>query len=542
MFGIRDIIQNYYPYAPFGRGLVSEHMRKKSVYMINRSVTQDERLVSEISTTRYKTNHLSDYEVIGQPFERFGLQLTGVNKYQIPPLAYDPNIVYPQIMYQMYNGCVEFNGTLTKGTSSIPVNVKIFKDDFKHVKLVYQQESAILSVIPAHDSIVPLLGVFEEGNYRAVVTSLQRYITLERYYDEIRSNDMFPTRFEKTEDGKIKSTNFPSDTRIEDRGIIPFAAAKSILSKIALGIHHMHSNKVVHLDIKSSNILIDCSACGAHLGPYPDAVRPYISNFESARLIESEMSMTMRAPEERRGTVPFMAPEVHEQRETCDLAKVDMYAFGMLIYELLKGDKPWFTLYNFPRDGNVNDDASDTISLWNDEIRKNVLAGKRPNIDPRWDKTLVLLMTCCWSQDPDRRPSALQAYTALLAVSDKEEETAHLTQFADNQDKSDEAREEIYNFLKTLATDLFKDKLFEASSKIYLKALKFVSEKGISEITREKFRGFVIICLGNAAQCMLNSGKHQNAIDYATNALSFDPTNVKSLYRRGVSYLALKQR
>lgn len=34
-----------------------------------------------------------------------------------------------------------------------------------------------------------------------------------------------------------------------------------------------------------------------------------------------------------------------------------------------------------------------------------VLAGKRLEVRPEWDRFLVALMTRCWSHDPDQRPT-----------------------------------------------------------------------------------------------------------------------------------------
>ena len=61
-----------------------------------------------------------------------------------------------------------------------------------------------------------------------------------------------------------------------------------------------------------------------------------------------------------------MAPEVLTQSEDCDLTKVDSYAFGMMIYELFVGDRPWIRLYNH--------EATSPADKWRADIKKLVPA------------------------------------------------------------------------------------------------------------------------------------------------------------------------
>ena len=52
---------------------------------------------------------------------------------------------------------------------------------------------------------------------------------------------------------------------------------------------------------------------------------------------------------------------------------------------------------------------------------------------------------------------------------------------------------------------------------------------------------YYVICKSNASQCCINLRDFEGAINYATEALVFAPNNLKALYRRGISYLELKQ-
>ena len=110
-----------------------------------------------------------------------------------------------------------------------------------------------------------------------------------------------------------------------------------------------------------------------------------------------------------------------------------------------------------------------------------------------------------------------------------------------------------YERLKALATAKFKEKKFAEAIKYYDEAAKVVysptnnttptptnatittaNTGGDKDLT---CIGYYVVCKSNAAQCCMNIGDFKGAIKYAYEALSEDPTNVKALYRRGISLL-----
>jgi hypothetical protein len=77
-----------------------------------------------------------------------------------------------------------------------------------------------------------------------------------------------------------------------------------------------------------------------------------------------------------------------------DYKKVDVYAFGILMYEIISGQVPYF-------ERNFNDMY---------ELRRFVTEGGRPCIDSNWSHTLVTIMIDCWSVNSTERPS----FTAIV--------------------------------------------------------------------------------------------------------------------------------
>ncbi|OQU86374.1 hypothetical protein SORBI_3003G080100 [Sorghum bicolor] len=97
---------------------------------------------------------------------------------------------------------------------------------------------------------------------------------------------------------------------------------------IARGLEYLHHNcntRIVHFDIKPQNILLDQDFC------------PKIADFGLAKLChtrESKFSMT-----ETRGTIGFIAPEVHSRAFGVVSTKSDVYSYGMMLLEMIGGRK-----------------------------------------------------------------------------------------------------------------------------------------------------------------------------------------------------------
>ncbi|XP_037416435.1 uncharacterized protein LOC119279206 [Triticum dicoccoides] len=102
------------------------------------------------------------------------------------------------------------------------------------------------------------------------------------------------------------------------------------LYAIALGIargleylHHSCNTRIVHFDIKPQNILLDKD------------FNPKIADFGLAKLChtkESKLSMTGA-----RGTIGFIAPEVHSRTFGVVSTKSDVYSYGMMLLEMVGG-------------------------------------------------------------------------------------------------------------------------------------------------------------------------------------------------------------
>ncbi|MFN0060769.1 MAG: protein kinase domain-containing protein [Planctomycetota bacterium] len=105
----------------------------------------------------------------------------------------------------------------------------------------------------------------------------------------------------------------------------------ALLAAICDGVHHAHLHGLIHRDLKPSNILV--TAAG----------EPKILDFGVARAVEPATTATLVATREGQilGTLPYMSPEqLGTETERTDF-RADIYAIGVLAYELLGGRLPF---------------------------------------------------------------------------------------------------------------------------------------------------------------------------------------------------------
>ncbi len=139
-------------------------------------------------------------------------------------------------------------------------------------------------------------------------------------------------------DGRTVEQPFFAMEYIRGRPLDEYAAARGLGTRARLGllaricdaVHHAHQKGVIHRDLKPGNILVD------------ERGQPKILDFGVARVTDADVQMTTLQTHVGQliGTLPYMSPEqIAGDPHELD-TRSDVYALGVICYQLLTGRLP----------------------------------------------------------------------------------------------------------------------------------------------------------------------------------------------------------
>ncbi len=105
----------------------------------------------------------------------------------------------------------------------------------------------------------------------------------------------------------------------------------ALVADICDAVHHAHQKGIIHRDLKPGNILVD------------DTGQPKVLDFGVARVTNSDVHYTTMRTNVGQvvGTLPYMSPEQMAGRSDDLDIRTDVYAIGVILYELLGGRLPF---------------------------------------------------------------------------------------------------------------------------------------------------------------------------------------------------------
>ncbi len=117
---------------------------------------------------------------------------------------------------------------------------------------------------------------------------------------------------------------------VADRGLLPVAEACELIRQVAIGLEYIHTQGLVHRDIKPHNLLISSTG------------QVKILDLGLATLKGSQKSTEgeLTADHQFLGTVDYAAPEQWESSRDVDI-RADIYSLGCTLYYLLTGQTPF---------------------------------------------------------------------------------------------------------------------------------------------------------------------------------------------------------
>ncbi|GMH01287.1 hypothetical protein Nepgr_003126 [Nepenthes gracilis] len=153
----------------------------------------------------------------------------------------------------------------------------------------------------------------------------------------------------------------------QDPYSLPLNLVLKLSLDIAHGMQYLHSQGILHRDLKSENLLLG------------DDMVVKVADF-GISCLESQCGSAKLFT----GTYRWMAPEMIKEKHYTK--KVDVYSFGIVLWELLTALTPFDNL--------TPEQAAFAV------CQKNA----RPPLPSNCPAALAHLINRCWSTDPDKRP------------------------------------------------------------------------------------------------------------------------------------------
>ncbi|XVF71857.1 hypothetical protein PTKIN_Ptkin12aG0073100 [Pterospermum kingtungense] len=209
----------------------------------------------------------------------------------------------------------------------------------------------------------------------------------------------------------IENGNLSQHLRGSSREPLPWSTRMQIALDSARGLEYIHEHTVpvyIHRDIKSANILIDKS------------FRAKVADFGLTKLTEvGSASLPTRLV----GTFGYMPPEYAQYGDVS--SKVDVYAFGVVLYELISAKEAIVKA-----DGSMAE-TKGLVALFEDALNEPDCKEELCKlIDPRLGDNYPLdsvfkmaqLAKACTQENPQLRPSMRSIVVALMTLSSSTED------------------------------------------------------------------------------------------------------------------------
>jgi serine/threonine protein kinase len=150
-----------------------------------------------------------------------------------------------------------------------------------------------------------------------------------------------------------------------------------LICDIVMGMRYVHAHGILHRDLKPSNVLLD------------QHFRAKICDFGCSHREDLES-----APTGETGTINYAAPEQLVEGLPYT-TKTDVFAFGLLLYEIVSGTPVFSTNLSVMR------------------IIKLHRAKYRPDPPAKSGRLMQQIIQRCWSNRQDSRPSFADIFTAF---------------------------------------------------------------------------------------------------------------------------------
>jgi len=218
--------------------------------------------------------------------------------------------------------------------------------------------------------------VIEELAHEISLITRIRHPNIVQFYAVSLKHPMFYIISEYCDNGGLNNI-------LEDSSLhLPLSQRLQYAVDAANGMKHLHSLRIIHRDLKVSNMLLDKD----------NAVK--IADYSISKFVDDPNFFSSEE------AVRTRAPEVTDDGKKGHTTQSDVFSYGICLWEILTRSVAF----------------ADTSSI---QIRRAIVAGVRPPTGDIWPKEVANLVEACWDPVPGRRPSFDEIIRILLAVSSK---------------------------------------------------------------------------------------------------------------------------
>jgi serine/threonine protein kinase len=168
------------------------------------------------------------------------------------------------------------------------------------------------------------------------------------------------------------------------------ARAVNYIAQILKGVDHAHKNQILHRDLRPANVLVS------------DSGVVKVADFGTSRLLEKSHATTVI------GSPPYMAPEQFQGRAV--LAS-DIYSVGVMLYQMLTGQLPYFSPNPAQIERMVAQGRCTPPKIRNSQIPKEVsdivMKAIAPDLGDRYQRASELLDDLATAAEIDHKATEL---------------------------------------------------------------------------------------------------------------------------------------
>ena len=247
-------------------------------------------------------------------------------------------------------------------------------------QISFLQESLILHKLN-HPSIVKYDGI----NFKSLTSNnnLLQPTIITKYFSHGSLNDIL--------NKENKSQSAPNWT--------PTKKYINLLG-ISHALRYLHQKGILHLNLKPENILFDSN------------YYPHVSDFGLSKCFSNIFTKSVKLTIEGQLNTPiYFPPEILRGEENFDQS-VDVYAYAMIAFEIVTGERPFSEL------GQISPT----------ELSNKITSGYRPNFPSSVTQRMQQLISKCWSESRQERPTFDDIFNDFLH---------HMSQYLESIDEAE---------------------------------------------------------------------------------------------------------